>query len=346
MIDFMKIRTFCQTEIIRLRGLELIPDCPKQGWENYRLSDIDRIKLSFRPLFEAGELIGYCYADISIQPHFIFNNGKHNGNDFSTTQCTNTLKVVFESLNIADLSDFEVINLEFGVNVIPSTDVKEIVSAIYYWKRKPFRRNKADYSRITDSSTHKQIKAYAKGIDALERLKTDEVHPNTMRYEIKIKKQQQIKFSIWKNKYRERKFTAEELFKDSTYNRFQELIIQDLNLTLFLSKPKSMKGLNTKEKKTLRNLYNPKNWETFLTSPNRDCFNYNRKIYERISKKIPTIKQELQTLIEAKFQEWKNSAILPNKSFSTNEHNTLKKREINKNKFCNSTLTHTHARIL
>src|SRR5690606_31990749 len=90
-----------------------------------------------------------------------------------------------------------IIGIEFGVNVIPQTDIKEVINSILYWKRKPFKRNKAEFSLITDSTAHKQVKAYAKGTDAKERLKTNEVHPNTFRFEIRIKKQQQIKLSIW-----------------------------------------------------------------------------------------------------------------------------------------------------
>src|SRR5690606_7970083 len=116
-------------------------------------------------------------------------------------------------------------------------DVKEVVNSIKYWKRKPYKRNKADFSLITDSTAHKQIKAYAKGLDAIERLKTNEVHPNTFRFEIKTK---------------ERKFlnlTALDLFDTEVYEDFQRRILTDLNFTLFVGKPKTKKGLTVKEKR-------------------------------------------------------------------------------------------------
>src|SRR5690606_30857080 len=164
------------------------------------------------------------------------------------------LDEVFKLLKIEknDLNEYRVVNIEFGVNVIPETDVKEVVNSIKYWKRKPFRRNKADFSLITNSTAHKQIKAYAKGIDDLERLKSGEVHPNTFRFEIKQKKSQQIVYSILKTKDSKEKFTADNLFKIDVYERFQELLLNDLDLTLFIENPKTKKGLTKKEKADLK----------------------------------------------------------------------------------------------
>src|SRR5690606_13500391 len=273
MIDFLKIRTFNQSEILNLRGLELVPDYPIQGWETYKLND--RVKLRLKPLYQNSEFIGYAFADLSIQPHFIFNNGVHNGNDFAPSDCIRTLNKIFEDLRIQDLAEFQIIGIEFGVNVIPQTDIKEIINSIKYWKRKPYKRNKTDFSLITDSTAHKQIKAYAKGLDAIERLKTDEVHPNTFRFEIKSK---------------ERKFlnlTALDLLNSRVYGDFEKRIISDLNFTLFVGKPKTKKGLTIKEKRELKELTNPDSWTAYLNDKNRDKFNYQRKKYERIMAKIP-----------------------------------------------------------
>lgn len=327
MIDFLKIRTFSQSEIIRLRGLDLVPDYSIQGWECYKISD--RIKLRLKPLYESGEFIGYAFADLSIQPHFIFNNGVHNGNDFSPSDCINTLNKIFKDLGIRDLAEFQIIGIEFGVNVIPETEIKEIINSILYWKRKPFRRNKADFSLITDSTNHKQIKAYAKGLDAVERLKTDEVHPNTFRFEIKSK---------------ERKFlnlTALDLFDFEVYKDFQKRILSDFNLTLFVSKPKTKKGLTIKEKRDLKELSNPDSWIEYLQDKNRDKFNYQRKKYERITSKIPTIKTEIKEQIEAKFNDWKNSAFSTKKNKQKKADKNQVINKLNKN---NSAFSTSHAR--
>lgn len=327
MIDFLRIRTFSQSEIIRLRGLELVPDYPIQGWETYKLND--RVKFRFKPLYQNSEFIGYAFADLSIQPHFIFNDGVHNGNDFTPTDCINTLKKIFEDLRIKDLAEFQIIGIEFGVNVIPQADVKEVVNSIKYWKRKPYKRNKADFSLITDSTAHKQIKAYAKGLDAIERLKTDEVNPNTFRFEIKTK---------------ERKFlnlTAMDLLNTRVYGDFQKRIVSDLNFTLFVSKPQTKKGLTVKEKRELKELSNPDNWREYLQDENRDKFNYNRKKYERIMAKIPNNKAEIKELIEAKFYDWKNSAFSTKKN---KQKKVDKNQSINQLSENNSAFSTSHAR--
>src|SRR5690606_32430847 len=199
-------------------------------------------------------------------------------------------------LGVLDLAEFQIIGIEFGVNVVPQTDIKEVINSIKYWKRKPFKRNKADFSLITDSTAHKQIKAYAKGLDSIERLKTDEVNPNTFRFEIKTK---------------ERKFlnlTALDLLNSRVYDDFQKRILTDFNLTLFISKPQTKKGLTIKEKRDLKELSNPDNWREYLQDKNRDKFNYQRKKYERIMAKIPNVKAEIKHIIEAKFNQWKISA--------------------------------------
>lgn len=327
MIDFLKIRTFNQTEIQTLRGLDFAPDYPIQGWECYKVND--RVKFRFKPLYESGEFIGYAFADLSIQPHFIFNSGKHNGNDFTPSDCIRTLNKIFDDLRIQDLAEFQIIGIEFGVNVIPETEIKEIINSIKYWKRKPFKRNKADYSLITDSTAHKQVKVYAKGIDAIERLKTDEVNPNTFRFEIKTK---------------ERKFlnlTALDLLNSRVYDDFEKRIISDLNFTLFVSKPQTKKGLSIKEKRELKELSNPDNWREYLQDKNRDKFNYQRKKYELITAKIPTIKTEIKELIEAKFNEWKNSA---NSTKKKKQKKADKNQSINKLSENNSAFSTSHAR--
>lgn len=323
MIDFLRIRTFSQSEILNLRGLELATDYPIQGWECYKVND--RIKFRFKPLYQNSEFIGYAFADLSIQPHFIFNDGKHNGNDFTPSDCIQILKRIFKDLGIQDLAEFQIIGIEFGVNVIPETDIKEIINSILYWKRKPFKRNKADFSLITDSTAHKQIKAYAKGLDAIERLKTDEVHPNAFRFEIKSK---------------ERKFlnlTAMDLLDSRVYDDFQKRILTDLNFTLFVGKPKTKKGLTVKEKSELKELSNPDKWKEFLKDKNRDKFNYNRKKYERIMAKIPTIKTEIKEQIEAKFNQWENSANSTKKKKQKKAHKNQSINQLTQINSANST---------
>lgn len=327
MIDFLRIRTFSQSEILNLRGLELVLDYPIQGWECLKLND--RVKLRLKPLYQDGEFIGYAFADLSIQPHFIFNNGVHNGNDFTPTDCILTLNKIFEDLRIQDLAEFQIIGIEFGVNVVPETEIKEIINSIKYWKRKPFKRNKADFSLITDSTAHKQVKVYAKGIDAIERLKTDEVHPNAFRFEIKSK---------------ERKFlnlTALDLFDTEVYEDFQRRIVSDLNFTLFVSKPQTKKGLSIKEKRELKELTNPDSWTAYLNDKNRDKFNYQRKKYERIMAKIPNVKSEIKELIEAKFYQWQNSAFSTKK---IKQKKADKNQTINKLNEKNSAFSTSHAR--
>ncbi|WP_312922941.1 hypothetical protein [Empedobacter brevis] len=299
MIDYVKLQTFSQPIIIHCKNLELLSDTQKKGRECWKIND--RIKFEFRPVYEDNQIIGYTHLCIIIQPHFIFNNGIHNGNEFSDLQCIQVLNSIFTSIHIdpKQLTEFKITSLEFGVNVIPKTDIKEVINSICYWKRKPFKRNKAKYSLISITSLEKQIKTYAKGIDAVERLKTDEVHPNTYRFEIKEKKSRKIKL------------TADLLLKSDTYKRFQQSIIEDFEFVLFLEQDLYKKSSNSKESRLLKEYQDLKTWEEFLNNKNRDKFNYNRKKYESISFEYSTIKKEIKNLILQSFQNWKNSAKSP-----------------------------------
>ena len=302
MIDYVKLQTFSQPIIIHCKNLELLPDTPKKGRECWKINE--RIKFEFRPVYEDSQIIGYNHLCIIIQPHFIFNDGIHNGNEFSDVQCIQILENIFQSIDIESkqLVEFRITSIEFGVNVIPKTDIKEIMNSIYYWKRKPFKRNKAKYSLISITSLEKQIKTYAKGIDAVERLKTDEVHPNTYRFEIKEKKSRKIKL------------TADLLLKSETYNKFKHIIIEDFDFVLFLEQNIYKKSIHIKERRLLKEYQCLDTWKEFLNDKNRDKFNYNRKKYEEISSKYSTIKGEIRSLILKSFQNWKNSAKSPSKN--------------------------------
>src|SRR5690606_36389879 len=111
----------------------------------------------------------------------------------------------------------------------------------------------------------------------------------------------------------------------------------DFNLTLFVSKPKTKKGLTVKEKRDLKELSNPDNWREYLQDKNRDKFNYQRKKYERITSKIPTIKTEIKEQIEAKFNDWKNSAFSTKKNKQKKADKNQVINSLNKNNSANST---------
>lgn len=313
MIDFLKLRTDNQDQISILRNLEgLIPDFPKKGRECLRLSD--RIKIEFRPIEQYGNLLGYHYADLIIFPHYIFNEGKHNGNDFPPIKCIKVLREIFNSLGMItnEIDDYKVVNIEFGVNVIPQTNVKAVVGSIKYWKRKPFVRNKAKFSLITKSSAHKQIKAYAKGIDDIERIKSGEIDPNTFRWEIKSKEKKFLKL------------TAKHLLKTSVYEDFQKRLLSDLSLSLFIEEIEDLGILSKVEINQLTEMYKPESWQNYLNDKNRDKFNYQRKKYEKICSKVKTIKSEIEGLIRTKFNEWENSANSMEKKWNYSEGNHLK----------------------
>jgi hypothetical protein len=58
----------------------------------------------------------------------------------------------------------KVCNLEFGLNIIPETDIKNLINGILFYKKTPFKVGDFPYFKKTDATTYKFLKAYAKGL--------------------------------------------------------------------------------------------------------------------------------------------------------------------------------------
>ena len=82
------------------------------------------------------------------------------------------------------------VNLEVGVNIIPETDVKEIINGIYYSKKTPFKIYNLEhpYYRRTEKkdTEYKIIKTYAKGLQFQDKPQF-RIDINTFRFELKTK---------------------------------------------------------------------------------------------------------------------------------------------------------------
>lgn len=131
MIDLLKLRTF-DNDIINLLLLHTdFKEC--KPINNYYKSLVHKggykIKLHFRKANTKGDLIGFSFLDLVISPHYHKNNYLHNGDDFTPLDCIKSINDILSYLGIKDsqIKGLEVVNIEFGFNLIPLSNVTNII---------------------------------------------------------------------------------------------------------------------------------------------------------------------------------------------------------------------------
>lgn len=131
-----------------------------------------KLSLDFRKAMERGKVIGYGHLEIIASPHYHFNHYQHNGNDFAPTDCIEAIADILTYLGIEqeEYDSLKVVNIEFGLNLIPESDIKNLINGLYFYKKTPFTipDTKKPYFKKTDATNYKQIKAYAKGLQFLD----------------------------------------------------------------------------------------------------------------------------------------------------------------------------------
>lgn len=188
------------------------------------------MRFDFRKSIENGYLIGFRHVEVSISPHYHFNNYLHNGNDFKPLNCLKVLKDIFMLLQIrkAEFTLLKVVNIEYGVNLIPSIDIKDLINGISYHKRTPFLipDSSKPYFKITDATKYKQIKAYAKGLQFNDNPEYG-IDINTFRFEVKSKQSKCIS-KIGIN-------TVKDLFNEDVYKELYQSILDEWESILVLN---------------------------------------------------------------------------------------------------------------
>lgn len=282
MLDNLKLRTYNRELISLLSESGGFVAC---GKSRNKIKETKRHKISDKiKLYLYRNKQNECtHLDLSISPHYHFNDYRHNGNDFSVKDCQNTLLDILDLIGIkrAEMQELQVINLEFGVNVIPDVDVREIINGVAYYKKTPFvYKNGLTTFKITDTDTEKQIKIYAKGIQCHEVLNASEIDKNTLRFEVKTKKSRYIKkLGV---------YSFADFFRDEVFNRLGEELIKDFNHTLILYPNTDLSTLNDKEKEFITKANKIDFWQKIISDNNRNKYSRYKTKYTKImtSKKI------------------------------------------------------------
>lgn len=285
MIDLLKLRTF-DKEIINLLLLHTgFKECKpiNNYYKSLMHKDGHKINLHFRKANANGDLIGFSFLDVVISPHYHKNNYLHNGDDFTPSECIKSIIDILNYLGVEvwQRKSLEVVNIEFGFNLIPLSDVAKVLEGLLFYKRSEFRIKYNDIQtfKISDSSKYKEIKAYAKGLQFI-RSPGLNINANTFRFEVRAKKSAKIKTLGISNVsdllgFEVYKVLIKELIKewDSVL-----LVNIDLNKGIF----KQCKGLEY--------------WQNLIENRHRNTFNKSKFSYY---KNLP-IGYNLHTEIKAK----------------------------------------------
>lgn len=281
MLDFIKLRIDNQELINRVF---LHPDfvkCkPKNNYyySKYQKEIEKKLQLDFHKINDFNE---FDYVDVCISPHYHFNNYLHNGNDLTPENCIKSIFEILDYLHIKsdELDELKVVNLEVGVNIIPKTDVKELINGIYYSKKTPFMvyDSKIPHYRRTEKkdSEYKIIKTYAKGLQCHERQQY-EVDINTFRFEVKTKKHRKIK-SLGIT-------TAKDLLNIAKYPRLAEEVINEWQNVLLINLTPDLATLRRDEVRFIKQSVKFDFWNDLITNKSQNTFSNNKKKYYNILK--------------------------------------------------------------
>ena len=251
MIDFVKIKITDEALINQVWSNEILEyDGKSEKRFNDELKEL--VKKKYKNLYFTK------YQDrieISGSLHYFFNNGIHNSNDFSVKDCINTIMQI-RDLFMLDLEKCKLINLEYGVNIIPSIDVEDLVHNIMYHDKRQFTRpTKHFYYKIAGNEAYKHVKAYNKSVQF------PNLCNNTFRFEVKSKQSKYINSLDL--------FTLNDLAVTGTYNRLMEELIKEWDNVLLFDLSKNI------DKKYLNTYF----WEDILKNGNRNKFNNQKKRY-------------------------------------------------------------------
>ena len=246
-----------------------------------------KLRLDFRKAVENGKVIGYGHLEISVSPHYHYNQYKHNGNDFTPVNCIKTILDIFIYLGIKpdEYDILKVVNMEYGLNIIPNTDIKNLIDGLLFYKKTPFKVGEFPYFKINDATSYKQIKAYAKGLQFIE-FPQYEINPNTLRFEVKTKQAKCIK--------KHGIYNANDLLKLETYNALQQSLLDEWEQMLLVNFETNLSHLETDEVEFIKKCETMDFWKDLKILKHRNTFSLNKEKYYNI---LGT-KNNLQTQIK------------------------------------------------
>lgn len=326
MVDNVKLLCKSQSTILRLLLLSNFKPLKKGKYYDYLVQKIygNKFRLQFRKVFNKRKFLGYCHVEIVFFPHYHYNNYKHNGNDCSPLNCIKAIQEILDDLEFlkSEYADLKVVNIEFGFNLILNIYFGLIIDGLLFHKKTNFHKKLKylPYYLITDSTAHKQIKVYAKGLQCHEKLNAFEVGKNTLRIEVKSKQSKYInKLDI---------YTAKDLLNLRKYDRLMDEVLKEWDSILLLNLNPDFDNMKKDEVEFIQNANKKSYWQDLLAeNVNRNKFGRHKAKYYKILKGENNLHQQIKNKIIDKIEQFKsdaNSTIELQKETSTKVFSTTK----------------------
>lgn len=224
-----------------------------------------------------GEFAGFSTAYIGMNPHYHYNDYKHNGNDFTVMDCINSITDILQLLNITEKEYpyCEIVNLEYGINTdLNCLDIKNLINGIIFSEKTPFITPKKEAPYFKECGTiYTKVKAYAKGLQ-FQNYPDYNIPLNTFRFEIKTKKAKHTRaLGI---------YNITDLLNPKTYNHLAEKLLKKWDNILLLNYTSTLENLSEKDKKFMFQANNPDYWQKLIKNNTRNTFANNRRKYNNI----------------------------------------------------------------
>ncbi|MBL1220212.1 hypothetical protein JET18_05145 [Chryseobacterium sp. L7] len=304
MVDNTKFIIYKQELINRLLKHPDFIECrPKtNNYDSLKHKDFGtKLSLDFRKVIKKGVLLGYRQLEINTSPHYHFNQYRHNGNDFTPENCIKTIIDILSYLGIdaVEYRELEVCNIEFGLNIIPEIDIKNLIDGLLLYKKTPFKIGDFQYFKKTDATTYKQIKAYAKGLQFVEIPKYG-IDINTFRFEVKTKQAKKIKmYGI---------LTADDLITPKNYPNLMQEIINEWDHILLINQRADFSKLNSADMEFVRNAEIFDFWGRLIIEKHRNTFSCNKVRYYKILQGKNNVHQRIKNQIIDKLYSFSKCA--------------------------------------
>lgn len=298
MIDFIKIVVYDKPQIDNIWNNDLL-EFYETKEKRISIDEVKEYKIfSYKNLlFEKHFVNGKLHRlEISGSIHVLKNNGIHNANDFSFTDSINTIYQLKDLFNL-DLTLCKIVNLEYGLNLIPKEDVKNIVLWLKYHNRNEFRyfpglkyaKQSATFKTDTKVNKYKFIKAYAKGLQLFDGKLYG--NKNTFRIEVKSKESKYINsLGI---------YTLKDLTESQSYLRLSIELLKEWENVLLLDM--NLQPLNDAR---LNKYLSSDFWENSINQ-HRNHFSKHKQNYFSLLYQYPdNLHKNIHSLIENKLNQF------------------------------------------
>ena len=303
MLDFLKLSIIDISLINYLENHNLLEWVKSEDRFNYFDNEVIKTKT-----IKQYKGILFCFysnkVEVLFKPHYYFNNGLHNANDYTVIDCVNTV-LEFKNTFKIDLQLLKVVNIEFGINILSPIDIKKLIAFLLYHEKNEFKTDvglafsKKSFTANSNGTInlYKIIKAYAKGLQFPQYCDI-----NTFRFEVKSKQSKYInQLGI---------YTANDLLNFDCYLNISNRLQEEWGKVLLLDCETDFSDLSSIEQEKIKDYLNTFTWFNISQDSYKNRFSKERAKYYNLINKIPNnLKNRLTKTISDKLEYLKSGYI-------------------------------------